>query len=163
MNENEKEEENEVVRTEQLINDYDVTRFIDSSISEESGTTITQKVASLFCKIYAHRRTNDPTNFDFAAAEYYTYARLLTGITGDPIADTNPNTVHIQRRVFALLSLREIFLDDGELQEPPRSHLLKWSQNGARQGLVDWGARNPGKPKNHGASVRILTDPQLSF
>ncbi len=175
------------IRPEKVINDSDVINLISCELVNHPGATQTQKVAHFYKTIYTLRRTKDFDNCDLAAVEHYLYARFLVGVTGDPMVETSPMTIHIKKRVFALLKLQEIAIETvqkGEekkevelntqpvedkqeetpvLTQPGRAHLFKWEQDGAREGMKDWECANSGKTKNPGAALRILMNPTTKF
>ncbi|MCU7937424.1 MAG: hypothetical protein KZQ99_21630 [Candidatus Thiodiazotropha sp. (ex Dulcina madagascariensis)] len=146
-----------------MINDVEVQKIINLSMTSASGATVVDKVGKAFRVLQERRRKKEPHNIDLAAAEHYIYARFLAGITGDPLVEFAPSAYHIKKKVFVLLGIQEKMQTTKEPVMPPRPKLKQWGKKGARQGLRDWEAVNPGKSKNRGAALKVLSKEALRY
>ena len=139
------------------INDIAVQKIIDQSLKQAKGGPLVDKVGKTFRVLQKRRRQNEPLNIDLAAAEHYMYARFLAGLTGDPLVQYASTAYHIKKKVFFILGIQEMMRTTNEPVMPPRLKLEQWGKKGAQQGIKDWEAANPGKPKNHGAALQLLS------
>ncbi|MEW8143457.1 MAG: hypothetical protein AB2754_20010 [Candidatus Thiodiazotropha endolucinida] len=145
------------------IDDINVQRIINQAIVKSAGSTITKKVGSAFRELRKRRREVEPLNIELAAAEHYMYARFLAGVTGDPLVEYAPTAYHIKKKIFMLLRIQERMQTTKLPMMPPREKLLQWGNRGAKDGLKDWEARNPGKQKNRGAALKVLSNEAIRY
>lgn len=145
------------------INDTAVKRIINQAIARAVAPTVIEKVGKAFRELQSRRRKKEPLNIDLAAAEHYMYARFLAGVTGDPFVEYAPTAYHIKKKVLSILRIQERMQTTKEPVMPPRLKLVQWGKKGAVQGIKDWEAVNPGKPKNRGAALKVLSTEAIRY
>jgi hypothetical protein len=158
-------EEGDIVLSAMAVDDTTVQRIIDEALEVEterlSGKesdvpALTRIVNGAFRSLQRRRQTLEPLNIDLAAAEHYMYARLLAGVTGDPLVSFAPTMYAIKKQLFFALGIEDWMATTRQPVLPPNKKVHEWGKKGAKDGLADYRDLHPGSGNQLGSSVKAL-------
>lgn len=139
------------------VNETVVTRILEDSLIKSTGNTINEKTYNAFRELQKRRRTNKEWgNVELAAAEHYMYARFLAGATGDPVVLASPSLYNLKKKIFFALDIQDLMNTSSYPCLPPSDDSVKWGEQGAKDGLMDFKWMNPKTEFRTGDALKPL-------
>ena len=148
------------------VNNAAVSATLTAALAAEPllpGETITDRVSRAFSKLQSRRRLVEPLNINLAAAEHYMYARLLAGVTGDPLVRYAPVLYGLKKRALFGLGLGQWMATTAQPVLPPDDDVERWGTQGATEGLKDYESVRGMAADKHGQAARALADQALHY
>jgi hypothetical protein len=135
-----------------------INRILDAYF-KASGTTVNDRVYNAFRALQAERGIGtNSLDLELGCAEHYMYARFLAGKTGDPWTVAGGKMYDLLKKSARTVGAEKLIRKHDNPTLPPHPDLVRWGEQGARDGLQDFRSANPDKPLKTGPALRIMAE-----